>query len=191
MIASLVEVKTLIQESGTTKDSLITLLLPMLSNEIFEYCNNWFENTDIYLTDTFVFADTGNTITADFSEFYAVPGDLIHIKGSNYNDGVHKIETITSTVITITSDTEIKDETVENDYDVYMYKMEVPNDLKLILAKMVKFHIDLQASGASGVSSESIGSYSVSYVTDSGSTASAYPGYVTNALRKYTQVKCT
>lgn len=47
-IATLEEIKTLLQITDTTKDTLITALIPIVENDIFEYLNNYFDDYEDY-----------------------------------------------------------------------------------------------------------------------------------------------
>lgn len=69
-------------------------------------------------TNNFVFSATNNSITQTDTDFITLGfkiGDVISIKGTTNNNFIGKIKTLTSSVITLTSDTSITDETISND----------------------------------------------------------------------------
>lgn len=116
-----------------------------------DYCNNHFIRT----TETIYATITGATITTNVSGKYLV-GQHIMITRSVLNDGVYKITDITGNVITV--DATLVDEV----NTVILDGLAVPEDFITLTAEIEAGTFN------DGVSSESLGDYSVAYKDGSG-----------------------
>lgn len=103
-IITLSEVKALLNITDTSKDTLISTLIPIVQDKVVRYCHNTFDIPLIRsYADTFTFAGTAKTITdsdAQFLNNYFTAGLEIRIKNSIYNDGTYTIKTVTAGVLT-------------------------------------------------------------------------------------------
>ncbi len=103
-IITLADVKSLLQITDTSKDALITTLIPIVQDKVVRYCHNTFDMPMIRsYGDTFTFDASQKTITDSNSEFVNnnfIAGLEIRIKNSVYNDGTYTINTLTAAVLT-------------------------------------------------------------------------------------------
>ena len=170
------EVKDILQISGTDKDNAIETMIPIVRDFTIGYCNNKFLNENLYYTastigfygDKIVDSNSG-FVTGGFSA-----GMDIRVYGSDNNDDSYRIKTITAG--SIQTYDKMTTETVGN--SVTLYQVKYPKGLKLAVANMIGF----QLNQTQGVSSETIGDYSVSY-------SGEYPKHLLEALRPYKKVR--
>ena len=162
------EVKMFLNYADATYDTRIRQWIPYVRDRVMKICNNEFVNDDIesYASDyVFSTANTIYSVDADFTEEGFAAGDWFRVRGTVKNDGVYKISTVTSTTITITDDFEI----VHEDPDamgltetVYITYARFPTAMKPTVANMIRYDMTERAN-RSGMASEHIGNYSVSY----------------------------
>ena len=181
MIATVSEIKTL-TGLADSYDAQIEALIPMVQNYIVDYTGNKFEmyaNGEAHfnkLTGAFleeaeasnvVFDSTNKTITAptslDYSKYGIAVGKDISIRGSRYNvllDVCKEHESLTNLVT--------------------VYLVNFPQSLKFIASQIIKHW--LLSRSTSGVQSERLGDYSISYSGD-------LPPVIIKQLNNYRQVK--
>jgi hypothetical protein len=186
-ISTLTEIKQLNQTTGTSYDTLISTLIPICESEIFEYCQNHFVQSDIRLSGNQISFSSGTTPTitnantgSSFVSESFCDGIHINILGSKHNDGNYLVDTVTASVITLDCSEELTSESAEN--DITITKVTYPKALKLVLSQMIKYRIQKYTSG---ISSESIDNYSVTF--DAGNLLE-YPNQILLALNKYRRV---
>jgi hypothetical protein len=155
----------------------IKTLIPYVQDKVVAVTNNKFINPKIYLRTTYLtFASADNpTITLDdpafdFSGIGFANGDDIAVIGTVKNNGIYQISTVGTDVLTLTVDASgvIKDEDPLNDYDytwsdMFIYYVLFPRAIKPAVANMIRYDM-LDRMNRSGVQSETIGNYSVSYM---------------------------
>ena len=180
-ILSTTEVKTYLNISSTTYDTLIAAFLEPCLYDAFDYCNNYFENNAVRLySGLFTFSTTGTIVVdgTNFSTYSFASGDEIRVKDSKRNDGIYTAATVSSATITISTEysygTTLLSETEEASLTIV--KMDVPVSLKPVVSQMIKYRIDHPLGNPK---SESLGDYSVEY------GGSDYPESITKALNKY------
>jgi len=175
-IITLKDVKTLLNYTDDTYDVRIKALIPYVQDKVVAITNNHFANDSIEsYGEDYVFASADNpTITATdpgFTEEGFKNGDDIWIHGSVRNDGVYQISTAASTVLTLTVDASgvVQDEDVEDEdvSGVYITYVRFPRGIKPAVANMIRYDL-LERAERTGVSSESVGNYSVSYFRAAG-----------------------
>ena len=187
-IITLQEVKYLLNYTDDTYDTRIKTLIPYMPERVTRLCNNRFTNDDCETSgDDIVFASAANpTITTTdegFTEDNFLADMDIYVKGSLLNDGFYTISTVTSTVMTLTTADELTDETVSTeDITITITQVKWPKGLKPIIANMIRYDM-IDRVGRSGVKSERIGNYAVTY--ESGATGVDYPGDVIAGLDIY------
>lgn len=175
MIATLAEIKLLLQISDTTYDTLLALEIECVQNFIMNYCKNSFLNGFVKSYDTLVF--TGNSITSSENLFLTdkfLTGSY-KITGSDFNDGWVTVSNVQAGTLTV-SET-LRSETCTN--EVSLYLVDFPKELKMVMAKMVGFGIWNKL----GIQSESFSRYSVNY--GSGQNIAGYPDIYINPLNKF------
>jgi len=186
MIATRTEIKTLLQISDSTKDTLIDALIPIVQDEIVEYCNSHFAKTILNMDnenfeggDTISFIASTKTITDSDSGFPFSSGQDVYIYGSKYNDGHYSVLTASAGSLTVSES--LIDE-VEG-AAVTIKLVTWPRALKMIVADMVQYKINGKDAG---VTSESIsGAMSMGFGNEIGS----YPESLLSGLNKYRVVK--
>lgn len=137
------KVKTLLQLSGTTYDTLIDELIPIFQNWIVEYLHNYFL-TNIYLSGaTIAFVDNGedpDTIT-DSDEGFVDAGFVdsidIYVSGSADNDGIYAVDTVAAGTLTLASGEELIDEDAGE--GVTITRVKFPKAMWMAVALCIKF----------------------------------------------------
>ena len=159
------EVKTLLQISVTTYDTLISTLIPIVQDKINNYCGNSFVKTDIYVAaDTMAFVSgTPATITDSDSGF--VTGGFtnsidISVVGSKQNDGVYAVDTTVAGTLTLATGETLVTEAAGN--DIVITRVIFPKGIKTDVADYIGYLMIT----SHGVSSESLGDYSVTYKSE-------------------------
>jgi len=181
------EVKTLLQITATATDSLIDTLIPVVTSDVHEYTNNYFQNYKTKIeSGTFVFDASLKTLTSDydFAEDYGyATGQDVIISGSLKNNGIHTISSVSDNVITFvaTSISTIADE--DSNARTTIVKMEYPEALKLVVARMINYYLQ---ENKDNVKSESISRYSVTYANDS--MVNGYPKSIISGLNRWKRV---
>jgi hypothetical protein len=188
-ILSTTDVKTLIQETSTTYDTLIGMLLPVCLQDFFDYTNNYFDNNAVIIQGASIVASSSDrTLIIDgtnFSTYSFQSGDEIRIRNSARNDGFYTAMTVSSATITVSSSSDyVATYTLRNEstYEALwtVNKIDVPWGIKPIVASMIKFKIE--HTGGTPVS-ESLGDYSITY------GGSDYPESIVRSMNKYRLVK--
>jgi hypothetical protein len=165
------EAKTLLQIFGTTYDTLIAALIPVVRREIIDITNNRFLNPYVCLSSgsiSFAAATTGPpavgpTITdsqGSFLLYHFNSGMDICVSGSIKNDGYYETTTIAAGTITLATTETLTDEASGLSAPL-IQQMVFPTDLKMIAARMIAFQMDKWQ--LSGESSRSISDLSISY----------------------------
>jgi hypothetical protein len=162
------EVKMFLNYTDTTYDTRIRQWIPYARDRVIRICNNQFTDHEIETYGGEYVFSTGNTIycvDGDFTEEGFVAGDWCRVKGSVKNDGTYKIATVTSTLLTVTDEFEM----LHEDTDaigllrtVYITYVRFPKAIKPVVANMIRYDMTERAN-RTGVASERIGNYSVSY----------------------------
>jgi hypothetical protein len=160
------EVKTLLQITNTTYDTLISTLIPIVQKNVIRYCRNSFLNTNFqYEASTVAFvAVSGEThakITdseSQFVEYDFIAGDY-KIRWSKYNDKIVTVSTVEAGTLTLAEGEILVTEAAEN--SVMITKVEFPEDIKIPVAQYINYLI---TKSGKLVKSESLpGGYSVTY----------------------------
>jgi hypothetical protein len=185
MITTRTQIKTLLQITDTSKDSLIDELLPIVQDEILDYCNSHFagaakttENLDYCAGDTVTFTAATKTITDSAGGMPFIAGQNIYITGSYYNNGHYTVVTATSDYITVSE--AVINETAGAPVDILL--VNFPKALIMIMTDMVGYKL---SGKENGVTSESIsGAISTNYAAEIGS----YPETIFKGLNKFRKV---
>ena len=184
-IISTTEVKTYLNITSTTYDTLISAYIEPCMYDVFDYTNNYFENNAVRLTTSqFTFSTTGTIVVdgTNFSTFSFQDDDDIRVIDSKRNDGIYIAESVSSATLTISTEysygTTLKEE--EEEAQVTIVKVDMPVSLKPIIAQMIKFKIDHPLGTPKA---ESLGDYSITY------GGFDYPHSIASALNKYRLVK--
>ena len=181
------EVKTLLQITATATDSLIDTLIPVVTSDVHEYTNNYFQNYKTKIeSGTFVFDASLKTLTSEFNfadDYGYATGQDVIISGSLKNNGIHTISSVSDNVITFvaTSISTIADE--DSNARTTIVKMEYPEALKLVVARMINYYLQ---ENKDNVKSESISRYSVTYANDS--MVNGYPKSIISGLNRWKRV---
>jgi len=143
-----------------------------LLNEILNYLNNYFADTD-YSFETACTFTASDTIAGDFADTY-IMGEYIRIKDTRLNDGVYLVKTVSDIEITIDATVDLTVRT-EAEVTAKITKADIPRDLISLIAEIKTYN----TSGIVPIASESQGNRSVTYVKDS-SWKSVYTGMLSN-----------
>lgn len=188
MIVSLNNVKAVLQLTDNTFDGLILQLIPAVQNFVFSYCNNFFELPYNIIESSAIQFVSGSPakIISDTDLFINLHPDMnIKVKNSNYNDGFYTISSATSNILTLSNEDTLIDE--NNSALVRISIMKVPEDVKLVIAKLIGEDLkNNTVQAGEPVVSESVGNHSVTY----GGTniKGTYPDELLKMLKPYKRV---
>lgn len=194
MIASLTELKALLQMTSTTQDDLLNRIMPIVEDDIRQYCNNGFRNPRVYVSSAEISfthnSTSGDTINLDIganengfviAQFKA--GQTVQVTGSYNNNNFFEIESVTSTALTLYSSTSLPYyPTLANEgelLNVVIHKVEYPAAVKNIAAQMCRYKL---TNHDYSVESESVSRYSVTYAKDHDS---GYPKGLMGGLNRW------
>jgi hypothetical protein len=187
MIATRNEIKTIlgISASDYAKDTQIDAILPMVSNDLIEYCNNTFIGQMITFSgECTITASAGvyriNCADGGMDVANFAIGDTIHLSGSTRDDGYLTIAGINANYFTIVEPLTANTTATPMTINITTFPMA----LKIYLAKMIGYQ--LFHANDSGITSESIGNYS--YSRAQGTTDSGYPAEILRGLDKWKNV---
>ena len=175
------ELKAQLGITGTDYDAIITQILLFFPDWLVDFCNDNFLNKNLYYTASTI-SMSSSTISDSASGFVTagfVAGMDIYIYGSKNNDGHYLISgtAVTASAIVISNKT-FTTELVG--YPTTIYQVQYPVGLKLIASNIIAY---LLSQGKSqGISSESIGDYNVSYLSN-------LPDSILKQLKPYRKAK--
>jgi hypothetical protein len=190
MIATLNEIKTFLDITGSSQDSKIQLNMPIVENFICGFCKDDFvEYTNrvpsspriLIQSAELAFVNSTNSLdssTVDLSNYRLATGDNVKVYGSYHNDKVFTISSIASGSIVFDSVNTVKDE----DYgeNLIIVRIIYPEGLKKVYAFMINFNIN--KDNLKGLKSETILGYSY---TLSSNNKSGYPDSAIGELFNY------
>ncbi len=175
-------------------NSQINALLPIVQDLVFDYLNNLFLNSEVYSSSSAIsFAAPVSGVNSKITgagetfitEGFFKDADFV-VAGSLTNDGIYRINALSETEITLDGDTILKTEAVGE--TVLVQRMDVPDPIKLLMAKMVGQDLKKSMSATAEKESEKVGDYSVKYSTSSGKLA-GYSEDIERILRVYRKPK--
>jgi len=190
MICTATDVTVYTDISCSAGTTTLGLLIPIVQERINLITNNYFL-TDMYLQGSVTFDATAGTIVAgsSFADEGFVAGDEIYIYNSYRNDGYKTVGSVTTVTLTLSGSSVVSEPSGRN---VLISVVSWPNALKYIAAQMVKYDYDDRPEIIAGVSSKSLGPYSVSYRGGAvGNTPFGYPQEMIDALSTYTVARLT
>ncbi len=196
MILTVDEVKQMlgIPTATETDNAQILALLPVVQDNVFDYMNNLFLNDEVYISSSAIsfaapasgvnslITGTGETFITE--GFFA--GAVFVVAGSLINDAIYEIFSLTETIITLPANTIIKTEAVGE--TVLIQRMDIPEGVKLAMAKMIGDDLKKSMSAGSVAESEKVGDYSVKFSTSTGKLAS-YTDDIKSLIDKYRKPK--
>ncbi len=192
-IITLEETKYLLNYTDNTYDMQIKTWIPYVQEHVCQIANTRFINSEIQVDgDDFVFASATNpTITTSdegFTEEDFVAGLDVYVSGTYLNNGIYEISAVSSTVMTMTIADhpmkKIENENIDNEdlTDCQIQGIRFPPAIKPIVANMIRWNI-LDRDKRSGVQTERVGNYSVTYFK--ASAMQNYPDDVVGGLNMY------
>jgi len=193
MIATKPEIKAFLAITSTTQDSLIDRLIPVIEDDIREYCHNDFRDGNVYMQSSDILF-TRNTTSADtitydgtgdgFTDSQFKDGQTVRVQGSYNNDGFFEVESVSSTTLTMYSTTSRPyfQEMVTEDEALYIVinKVKYPDALKFVVSQMANYKLKTYDYS---VQSETVSRYSVTYNTLD--MASGYPKAMMSGLNRW------
>ena len=166
MISDLTEIKSILNIEVDSYDQQILNLMKPVQSDILNYCHNWFLVKEIYYQSSdLVFTNVANnpdTITEsgiDFEDKGFYSGEHIAVVGSILNDGVYKVATVATGILTLNMEENLLDE--DNDEYVTLYRVNFPPAVKMAYARIIGNYINTTLGP--DVKSEKIGDYSMTY----------------------------
>ena len=158
------------------EDQALAARLQALELLIRGYTNNNFQVRGLHcMADV-----TGGTFICETFAPFEV-GDTVQVSGSEANNGLYTVKTVTDTTFTVDGKTYA-------DYDVYVVKVAYPADVQMGVANLVKWEIANRDKV--GVQSESISRHSVTYYNmDGENSVMGYPKSLMGFLRPYMKAR--
>ena len=182
MIATLDEIKTILSITDTTYDTFINIMIPVVQEEIVNYCSSRFTNQTFGVySNALVFVSDGidyDYITGDFENISFQVGAEIFIKNTKLNDGYYTIQSKTDEKIEVTSIGTMISETVSSYVNINQTKYN--SSLKLAMSYMIQDRID---SKPNSIKSEKMGEYSVSFADNT--NVNSYPDSIIAILKPF------
>jgi hypothetical protein len=175
MIATLTEIKSLLNYTDTTYDNFINDILSVIDDRITVITRNHFINLlfDFIESSSISFSTVDNSINmTDIHTYDLAVGDTIRIYDSLKNNKMF-------TIASITTDKLIVSETVKNESAEQYVKialLDFPESLKQVVADIVRYRVEKQNIA---VKTEKIDDYSITY------TAGEFPDQIMKALYNY------
>lgn len=185
MIADGNKILEILQLSDGSKDEIVSLLLPIVQDDVIQYTGNDFVENDRYVSgDGISFTKLTRTIADEDSgfvdnSFYA--GMDVYVDGSLNNDGYYELESVLAGSVVIRNYHSLVDEDAGE--GIVIWKVKFPLALTTVVAKMIKHH--LNSEKYDGLQSYKLGDYSETYA-DIGSNS--YPASIANALNQYRSI---
>jgi len=183
MIANLEIIKTLLNLTTNEYDAFIEANIPYIDQSICDYCNNDFINVqlDYFSSSSISFDNTDNSINMDnISNYdYLAVNDTIRIYKSLRNNQMFTIDSISTNKIICNYIDSVTDESEGE--GIYITKINFPNSLKLIVSKMMNYLIDELTDSKSGIKTEKIDDYSVTFVDN----INGFPINIMHPLNQY------
>jgi len=192
MLCSVAQAKQILRLSDTTHDSDLALFLPYAQDDLIEYLNNCFPDTLItYEAGTLAFVK-GNTdtITDSDSDFVVqgfTAGMDIVVEGAHANDGIYELSAVVAGTLTLTSVNELVDmdpDDAEHPLGSVRISMVAwPKPLRLVVAKMAYWLIQLRGARPDDVSAKIMDGTTLEYAG-----SSAYPKRILTQANKWKRV---
>lgn len=194
-ILSLNEAKELLGIQDSSKDVILTALIPVCQNFLFDYCKNYFEiakedssyyniytknryKKDYYLESAYT-SFQENKIINSFGKFLD-SGFMKHahvrVQSSILNNGVYKVTDVTGTEITC-EETFLEES--EGTY-IRLSVVSFPKGLKIPFSRLLAFELNQQSK--KGINSESLADHSISF-------SQSYPQSLLSAFAPYRRLK--
>ena len=175
MIISVEEAKTLIDFKEWT-DAKIERKLKAIEKTIRAYTNNNFQKRTYRSTADIV----GGLFVCETLIPFKV-GDTVQISESEYNSGLYTITAVTDATFSTT-------ETVTDEKDVLVTKVEYPEDVVDCALNLLEWEINNRQKV--GVQSETLSRHSVTYFAmDANNQSMGYPISLLGALKPYRKVR--
>lgn len=202
-IITTAEVKTLLSLTGSVYDTAIAALIPYVQADLCEYLNTYFQDGYVYrksgsaLVITRGATSSGTTQAdkmTDADALFIAKGFLsgmdVAIEGGYSNVGIHSIASLDASTMKFTSTgtliSQDPNSTLDNNYigTLLISRVNWPRGIKRVVAQIIWYNIQRQKE--TGVQSESIDDYSVTYAPLS---SGGYPPHIVSALATYRKVR--
>jgi hypothetical protein len=181
MIATLDEVKAILNITDTTKDDYISNMIPVIQDDVIQYLNNYFLIGIYYKSNTISFSASS---VLDSENGFVTGGIItgnVYIDGTKYNNGLYTVSNVTDGTLTV-SETLISESA--GDF-VRISVVQYPKALQKAFADMISWSIN-QSQDVYGIKSETLpDGYRVEYDT----TLTSYPKSVVAQLSKWRKVR--
>lgn len=183
MIITLNEVKTILQISVSTYDSLINMFIPIVEQDICDYCKTDFvdEEFDFFSSNDITFVASDNSINlTGISDKKLVANDSIRVYKSFRNNKTFTVDSVSANKIILNSIDTVQDE--DEGETVYVMKVKYPVPLKFVAAKMINYQLVTNTDEFTpGMKSEKVDDYSITLEE----TINGYPLSYMVALQRY------
>lgn len=164
-------------------------LIAQVQERFTQITNNYF-TTDLYVRGSVTFNATDGTITLEggnWATYGFADGDEVYVYRSYRNDGYIEVDSVSGSVLTITSAYSVVDEL--SGRSILFSVVRWPESVKQPAALMVAYDYDSRGSKTPGVTSHSLGPFSESFGGSVAGTPYGYPAELVDMLRGYTIVR--
>ncbi len=170
-----------------TAGSITQGMIQAVQDNINLITGNYFIS-DISVQTFMSFDASAGTITCgtDWGLFGFAAGDEVYIYGSYRNDGYKLVSSISTTIMTVSTTTNVVAEL--SGANIIMSLVQWPTGLKQVAAQMIAFDVDARDKVAANVTSHSLGPFSESFGGSSQSRDTdeyGYPNKITNKLNPW------
>jgi hypothetical protein len=162
---TLAEVKTLLQLTDTTKDTIIAAVLPEARAKVDAYCNSSFSNGIYVEADTISFTAAAGQASATINDSVVgfvdagFASGYARVSGSYYNDGIFAVSAVAGGALSV-SDVLVSESAGAT---IRISRVNYPQGIKHAAAMLVKWMIERSGKLET---SESLPGYSVTYKTE-------------------------
>lgn len=168
------QAKAILRITSNEYDTFLGVIIPELQKEMVAYTNNFFQDKiGLHFNSNVEFVNKTSAplanayIDSDHEFKYFRPNNPIYVVGSVLNDGFYRVSTVNELRLILDSDETLVAETADDDFEIDIYTVKIPPEIKLILADVIKVCIEEYKTNVGlKKQSESLGDYSYSLFTE-------------------------
>ena len=139
MIATLDEIKSILQITDNTKDTLINQMIPIAEQSICDYCRDYFLMCDYWFNVTKF--ENGYIYTSGHLDYFKA-FDSLRVFNSVHNNYSFTVDVVEVDRIKVNSIDTIVDEII----NARLVKVQYPRSIKFNFAKMIEFDMTKQST---------------------------------------------
>lgn len=150
----------------TTRDNLISTLIPIIQDKVIKYTRNDFLNKNVQIDGAFAFVNGSPDTITDSQEGFVdadiVAGDY-RIRFSKHNSGIVTVSSVAAGTLTLSTTTTVVNESADN--SILITQVKWPAGIDVDVANLINYY--LSPKKGQGIKSESLpGGYSVTFASE-------------------------